>query len=123
MNGLPALLARPAAVLPADDATRPFATPATNTVTLALDNGVPARIALAGERGLVLAVAPTAARGLMNLDPGAVVVSLGATAPTSDPDVLRDPDAPAPRLTLLDGSVLGDTVPVVAGVTMTLAVG
>ncbi|MFL6139705.1 MAG: hypothetical protein ACJ74O_18180 [Frankiaceae bacterium] len=126
MDGLPALLNRPAAVLPP---AGPAATvPGETVLRIALDSGVPARIPLAGDRALVLAAGPGRARCYLDADPAAVVIAIGAvtgsaTAPPAAPALLRNPDALVPRLTLLDRAALGDSVPVVAGVAMTLSVG
>jgi hypothetical protein len=123
MDGLPALLTRPAAVmLPVDRPT----TPAGETVLrVALDTGVPARIPLAGDRALVLAVGAGRARHHLETDPAVVVLALGTgtVTPAVDPGLFRNPDVPIPRLTLLDKATLGDSVPVVAGVATTLTVG
>jgi hypothetical protein len=121
MDHLPALLTRPTAVLP--PVTPPAAPAGELTLRLPLDGGVPARVPLAGDRALVLSFGPGRARRYLDADPAAVVVAIGGSAAITDPSLLRDPDAPIPRLTLLDKATLGDSVPVVAGVAMTLTVG
>jgi hypothetical protein len=119
MDGLPALLTRPVAVLPA---AQPRAAP-DSTTSFSLDNGVPARIPLSGDRVLVLSVGLGRARALLASDPASVVVTAGTTAvPPADPLVLRDPDVPIARLSLLEGAALGDSVPVVVGIAVTLSV-
>jgi hypothetical protein len=118
MNGFPALLTRPADALPAV----PPSTAELTTVRFALDNGVPAKIPLAGERALVLSVGAGRARFYLDADPAAVVLAIGAAAPPADPTLARDPDLPVARLSLLDSATLGDSVPVVGGVAMTVAV-
>jgi hypothetical protein len=122
MDGLPAVLARPAAVLP--PAGKPATAPGETVLRIALDAGVPARIPLAGDRALVLSVGPGRARCYLDADPATVVIAIGTTpVPATDPTLLRNPDVPVARLTLLDKATLGDSAPVVAGVATTLTVG
>jgi hypothetical protein len=127
MNGLPATLTRPPSVLAAASSIAPDAaaapTPELTTVSVTLDAGVPARLPLSGTRVVVLSVGVGRARALLDADPATVAVAVGSGAPPIDPTLLRDPDVPAPRLTLLDGSTLGESVPLVVGVTTTLVVG
>lgn len=124
VDALPPFLTRPpvllADLLPdllPDAAAAPV--PGETTLRQALDAGVPARLPLSGQRALVLAVGLGKARELMDADPSVVVIDLAA----GDPDAAPDPDQPVARLTLLDGPTLGDTLRVVAGVRIPLAVG
>jgi hypothetical protein len=124
MNGLPAVLTRPTAVLPDIQAAPvPGQMAEATAVGIALDNGVPALVPLSGDRALVLSVGLGQARRLLDADPADIIVAAGtATVPPADPSAWRDPDAPIARLSLLDGATLGDSVPVVAGVAAALTV-
>ena len=122
MNGLPSLLTRPPVLLaaPADASLPPgVALAPVTAVRLPLDSGLPARIPLTGDRVLVLAVSLGRARELLAADPAAVVVTLadsGSLAP------VRDPDQPVARVTLLDGSTIGDSSTLTRDVRLTLGV-
>lgn len=119
MFAFPARLIRPAAVLPTPT---PVADGLT-ALTLPLDAGVPARIALDGSRALILGLALGQARRYLDEDPAAVVLDSHAGAGTGpDAELPRDADQPVARLSLVDGATLGDTVPVVAGMPWTLQV-
>jgi hypothetical protein len=112
MNGLPAVLTRPAAVLdPPPAASDPTAT----TVRSALDAGVPARMALAGDLSLVFSIGAGQISSYIAADPADVVVAIGGTYPEPDPQAFRDPDAVITRVTLVSGSAIGDSAPVLPG--------
>lgn len=119
MDPLPAFLTRPPVLL-ADAAPAPVADadPAESTLRQALDGGIPAHLPLAGQRSLVLGVGLGKARELLAADPAAVLIDAGTDPHDSD----ADPDRPIARLTLIDGSVIGETVPVVTGVRAALVV-
>lgn len=120
MNGLPALLSRPRAVLPDQAAPAPADG---MLLRAALDSGLPVRLPLSGDRVLVLSVGLGRARAVMAADPADVVVAAGGTATTTPAATTpRDPDVPIARMSLVEGSTLGDSVPVVAGVPATLTV-
>lgn len=116
MNGLPAVLMRPAAVLP-DPPER--TTPA--SITRPLDDGVPARLALSSDLTLILSVGIGRARALMEADPGAGLVTLGVSDSGAAGPV--DVERLAARLTLIQGATLGESTPVVVGQTTTLGIG
>jgi len=118
-TGLPALLTRPAVAL---DEPRNTAPPeGLSALRYPLDTGVPARIPLAGDRALILAVGLGQARRLLELDPAAVVIGPSA-ASSVDADIDRDPDQPVARLTLVAGEAIGETCAVVPGRSCRLAV-
>ncbi|MGW5714790.1 hypothetical protein ACWEVP_01385 [Amycolatopsis sp. NPDC003865] len=85
-----------------------------------LTAGLPVRVDLDGARALVLAVPLGAARSVLAADPQSVVFD---TRVPVDPAATRDPGAAWPRLTLLSDGVIGETVPVVAGVPVALRLG
>lgn len=119
---LPALISRPAVDAPAlPGPAVPDSGPAAfRPVRQDLTAGLPARIDLDGGRGLVLAVPLGVARAVLSTDPQAVVFDTGEpSAPATD----RDTGAAWPRLTLLAGGAIGETVPVVAGVPCPLRLG
>jgi hypothetical protein len=110
---LPAIAAVPAAVLP-DPA--PDGGPVYTPVTLSLESGVPARIPLDGSRTLLLAVPLGQARRWLDDDPRTIVIdTTAAGASLTPPGPPLDLDELGPRLTLLQGSVVGDTVAFVPG--------
>jgi hypothetical protein len=114
---LPALISRPlfdVPVLPGPDEPPP------QVLKQELTSGLPVRVDLDGARSLVLAVPLGVARSVLSADPQAVVFDTRAAV---DPAVARDPGAAYLRLTLLSGGVIGETVPVVAGVPFALRLG
>lgn len=118
-TGLPALLTRPTAALDEPRTSAPLE--GLSALRYPLDAGVPARIPLAGDRALILALGLGQARRLLELDPAAVVI--GPTAASSlDTDTDRDPDQPVARLTLVAGEAIGETCAVVPGRSCRLAV-
>lgn len=118
----PALIARPSFLVPAPPARDvPTSGPAAPRVLeRELTSGVPAKIDLDGARSLVLAVPLGVARAVLTADPQAVVFD---TRVPGDPAASRDTGAAWPRLVLLSGGAIGETVPVVAGVPFALRLG
>ncbi|WP_428341209.1 hypothetical protein [Mycobacterium sp.] len=120
MNGLPAVLSRPAAVVdPPIAALDP-------TVTIgrsALDAGIPARMTLAGDLSLLFSVGVGQIKSTIADDPAQVPVALGGGVAEPDPQAFRDSDDVIARVTLVSGSALGDSAPVVAGQPIVLGVG
>ena len=115
MNVLPALVTRPLADAYADaldPAAPPPPDPARSLVDSELPDGIPARLPLDGSRLLVLAVPLGSARPLLDADPRTVVVDDQAFAATP-PDDRAQLDLPRPRLTLIAGGRVADTVAVV----------
>ncbi len=117
---LPALTAVPAAVLPEPV---PGGGPVYASVTLSLESGVPARIPLDGSRTVLLAVPLGQARRWLDDDPRNVVLDTSLSrAGSIPPGPALDLDRSGPRLTLLQGSVLGDTVALVPGQPVVLTI-
>lgn len=126
MTVLPSVLARPrasvetavfTAVVDGFRAEPPDAEP----TTVALDAGIPARIALTDDLALVLSVSTGGIRRHLHADPAEQVIELGGDTTDAADGTYRDPDAPAARLTLA-GTTVGDSVPVVAHRPVVLAV-
>jgi hypothetical protein len=121
MPSLPSFLGRPvldqtaAAPVPADEPRQ--------LVQMDLTAGIPAVIGLDAGRSLVLAVALGVAGALLAAEPLAVLANTDDPPFGPAPDVRRDPAAPGPRLTLVDGGSIADTVAVVPGVRQRLGLG
>jgi hypothetical protein len=115
------MVTRPPAVLdaPVSSGAAPAPAPPRGaefvTVDLSLDAGVPARVPLDGDRTLVLAVPLGVARSLLASDPLAVAADTAEGGLAPDADRGRDPARAWPRLTLLVGGEIGDTVAAVTG--------
>jgi len=110
MNGLPSVLTRPPAVLDPVVGAPP---PSAHSLQTALDAGIPARAPLVDDLRLVLSVGAGQIRRYLDGDPGEVLVAIGGGRAEPDADTYRDPDAVAVRVSLVSGSTLGDTTPVV----------
>jgi hypothetical protein len=121
MADLPALIARPDAVLPNSSGVEG---PVYASLTISVDTGVPARIVLDGSRTVLVAVPLGQARRWMGNDPRTVVVdSSTAAAPMTPPGVGRTLDQPGPRLTLLEAGAVGDTAAFTPGLPTILTMG
>lgn len=116
MPGVPSQLIRPAAVLPDPVA----AADGLQSLTFALDGGIPARIPLSGTRALVVGAGLGQARRWLDLDPATVVLDLSAPVDLSG---YADPDEVVARLTLVEGSTLGETAQACQGLPLWLSAG
>jgi hypothetical protein len=114
-KSLPALISRPLR-----EAVPPPVVPGVRVVRQELTAGLPARLDLDADRGLVLAVPLGVARAVIAADPSAVVFTTAVVNPF-DSRAFRDSGAAWPRLTLVVTGAVGATVPVVPGVPVRLA--
>jgi hypothetical protein len=121
---LPALLSRPPFDVPALPAPgAPTGGPAApQALRQDLSSGLPVKVDLDGARSLVLAVPLGVARSVLSADPQAAVFDTRALL-AGDPAAARDAGAAWPRMTLVAGGAVGETVPVLAGVPFALRLG